>query len=61
MNSEQKKPNFPNSARDLQLVFSIVPHSDFVLPNGNEKRHPETAMRSGNEKRQKDGSEEQGA
>jgi hypothetical protein len=62
VNSEQKKPNFPNSARDLQLVGGIVAHSDFVLPNGNQKRHPdaaiETATRRGNEKRPNAGSGE---
>jgi hypothetical protein len=26
------------------LVGGIVTHSDFVLPNGNEKRHPEAAI-----------------
>jgi hypothetical protein len=51
------------------LVGGIVPHSDFVLPSGNQKRHSEAAIETaietatgrGNEKRQKDGSGEGGA
>jgi hypothetical protein len=50
VNSE-KPISTPRSLQHLQLVGGIVAHSDFVLPNGNEKRHPEaaieTATRSG--------------
>ena len=38
----------PDSFDICNLVGSIVPHSNFVLPNGNEKRQREAATRSGN-------------
>jgi len=34
----------PDSFDICNLVRSIVPHSDFALPNDNEKRHPEAAI-----------------
>jgi hypothetical protein len=36
----------PGSFDICNLVRSIVPHSDFVLPNGDEKRHPEAAIQT---------------
>ncbi|MGO8944612.1 MAG: hypothetical protein ACLQJ7_13180 [Syntrophobacteraceae bacterium] len=53
----------PDSFDICNLVCSIVPHSDFALPNDNEKRHPEaaiqTATRSG--KKTVAGSKKRGA
>ena len=43
MNSE-KPISTPRFLRRLQLVGGIVAHSDFVLPNGDEKRHSEAAI-----------------
>jgi len=47
----EKLISTPRFLRHLQLVGGIVAHSDFALPNGNERRHPEaaieTATRSG--------------
>ncbi len=60
--SSEKPISTPRFLRRLQLVGGIVAHSDFVLPNGDEKRHSEaaieTATRRGNEKRPNAGRDE---
>jgi hypothetical protein len=38
VNSEQKKPNFPNSTRHLRLAGNIAPPGDLTPPNCNQKR-----------------------